>query len=212
MEKNKNEIDYLSHLQDLKVFELKAPMITLKDLRRAYNKGRIGCSETKKRPILFSGPMVKAILDGKKTMTRRIYKPRFDSWKVGDKLWVKETYLVARDEHSLNTKIIYAATDPNLMGIGFNYYVKCSSKTQLPLWRPSIFMPRKYSRILLEITDIKREALRDISEADAKREGFDDRQEFLDYFEKINPEMKGKNPEVVAIGFKVLELKKTDRT
>lgn len=68
-------------------------------------------------------------------------------------------------------------------------------------------MPRKYSRILLEITDIKRELLREISEDDAKREGFDNRQEFLDYFEKINPEMKGKNPEVVVIGFKVLKIR-----
>ena len=151
--------------------------------------------------------MVRAILDGKKTMTRRIYKPRFDSWKVGDRLWVKETYLLALDD-SINTKTIYVATDPDLMGIGFNYSVKCSSKTQLPLWKPSIFMPRKYSRILLEITDIKRELLREISEADAKREGFDNRQDFLSYFEKINPEMKGQNPEVVAIGFKVLKMKK----
>lgn len=94
---------------------------------------------------------------------------------------MKETYIVARDEHSPNTKTIYAATDPNLIGMGFNYSVKCSSKTQLPLWKPSIFMPRKYSRILLEITDVKRELLRDISEADAKREGFENRQEFLDF-------------------------------
>lgn len=50
--------------------------------------------------------------------------------------------------------------------------------------------------------------MRDISEADAKREGFDNRQDFLNYFEKINPKMKGKNPEVVAIGFKVLEGKR----
>lgn len=49
--------------------------------------------------------------------------------------------------------------------------------------------------------------MRDISEADAKREGFDNRQEFLDYFEEINPEMKRQNPEVLAIGFKVLEVK-----
>lgn len=157
-------------------------------------------------PILFSAPMIRAILDGKKTMTRRIYKTCFNSWQVGDRLWVKETYLVAHDD-SNNTKIIYAATDPNLLGIGFNYSVKCSSKTQLPIWKPSIFMPRKYSRILLEITDIKRELLRDISEDDAKREGFENRQEFIDYFEEINPAMKMQNPEVIAIGFKVLEVK-----
>ena len=157
------------------------------------------------RPILFSSPMVRAILDGKKTMTRRIYKTCFYSWQVGDRLWVKETYLVARDD-SINTKIIYAATDPNLIGMGFNYSVKCSSKTQLPIWKPSIFMPRKYSRIMLEITDIKREALRDISEDDAKREGFDNRKDFLDYFEEINPVLKEQNPEVLAIGFKVLEV------
>lgn len=158
----------------------------------------------KDRPILFSAPMVRAILDGKKTMTRRIYKTCFYTWQVGDRLWVKETYLIAQDD-SINTKIVYAATDPNLLGIGFNYSVKCSSKTQLPLWKPSIFMPRKYSRILLEITDIKREMLRDISEDDAKREGFDNRQEFIDYFEEINPVLKEQNPEVIAIGFKVLE-------
>lgn len=159
------------------------------------------------RPILFSAPMVRAILDGKKTMTRRIYKTCFYTWQVGDRIWVRETYLVAQDD-SNNTKIIYAATDPNLLGIGFNYSVKCASKTQLPLWKPSIFMPRKYSRILLEITDIKRELLRNISEDDAKREGFENRQEFIDYFEEINPVLKEQNPEVVAIGFKVLEVKK----
>ena len=140
----------------------------------------------KDRPILFSAPMVRAILDGKKTMTRRIYKPRFDKWKVGDRLWVRETYML------IHGRADYAST--------------CDIKSYR--WRPSIFMPRKYSRILLEITGIKREALRGISEADAKREGFDNRQDFLSYFEKINPEMKGQNPEVVAIGFKVLEVRK----
>ena len=137
------------------------------------------------RPILFSSPMVRAILDGRKTMTRRVYKPRFDKWKVGDRLWVRETYSL------VHGRAVYAATCD----------IKCFR------WRPSILMPRKYSRILLEITDIKRELLRDILEDDAKREGFDDRQDFLNYFEKINPEMKGKNPEVVAIGFKVWEEK-----
>lgn len=138
------------------------------------------------RPILFSGPMVRAILDGRKTMTRRVYKPRFDKWKVGDRLWVRETYAITRLGGKYPTTVHYKADEIP------------SAK-----WKPSIFMPRKLSRILLEITDIKRELLRDILEDDAKREGFDNRQDFLNYFEKINPEMKGKNPEVVAIGFKV---------
>ena len=124
------------------------------------------------RPILFSSPMVRAILDSKKTMTRRIYKPRFNSWQVGDRLWVRETYT------RIHGRAVYAAT--------------CDIESYR--WRPSIFMPRRFSRILLEITELKRELLRDISEADAKREGFDNRQEFLDYFEKINPEMKEKIP------------------
>lgn len=69
-------------------------------------------------------------------------------------------------------------------------------------------MAQKYSRILLEITELKRELLCDISEADALREGFENKREFLDYFEKINPEIRRENPAVLAIGFKVLEVKK----
>ena len=169
----------------------------------------------KERPILFSAPMVRAILDGKKTMTRRIYKPRFDSWQVGDRLWCKETYLIAHND-SNNKKIIYAATDPNLLGIGFDYAVKCSSKTQLPIWKPSIFMPRKYSRILLEITELKKEHIKDCSNEDAVKEGFLRNIEFWEYFWKMNSKLYPQgvdemvlmvNPEVLAIGFKVLEVK-----
>lgn len=138
------------------------------------------------RPILFSSPMVGAILDGRKTMTRRVYKPRFDKWNVGDRLWVRETYTL------IHGRAVYAAT--------------CDIESYR--WRPSIFMPRKLSRIQLEITELKRELLRDVSEADALREGFENKRAFLDYFEKINPEMQGQNPEVLAIGFKVLNVKK----
>ena len=180
------------------------------------------------RPILFSSPMVRAIIDGRKTMTRRVYKPRFDKWKVGDRLWVKETFLEYYREKTLgesdwdlsNLIIVYRADKDNPITIEAEKAIAYArdivrtdglayveSEGICHAWRPSIFMPRKYSRINLEITDIKRELLRDISEDDAKREGFDNRQDFLNYFEKINPEMKGKNPVVLAIGFKDLEVK-----
>lgn len=174
----------------------------------------------KDRPILFSAPMVRAILDGKKTMTRRIYKPRFDSWKVGDRLWVRETFCVWIPERTAgmedwdwdNPQIVYRADDnpeiESAIQFGAELYHDFGEDDYLRAWGPSIFMPRRFSRILLEITELKRELLRDVSEADALREGFENNREFLDYFEKINPEMKGQNPEVLAIGFKVLEVKK----
>lgn len=135
---------------------------------------------TKERPILFKGEMVRAILDGSKTQTRRIAK-EFDSFqdmdkllarfpnqegcsygKPGDRLWVRETWAAPHtfDDHKpreieKGCNIHYAATE-NLVGL---------------LQRPSIFMPRWASRILLEITAVRVERLNAISESDAMAEG-----------------------------------------
>lgn len=170
------------------------------------------------RPILFSSPMVRAIINGQKTMTRRVCKPRFDKWKIGDRLWVRETYVEYCPEKTEgmedwdydNPQVAYRATEPDFFKDCFDAESRreYDEEGKVSRWRPSIFMPRKYSRILLEITELKRELLRDVSEADTLREGFENKLEFLDYFEKINPEMKRDNPEVLAIGFKFLEVKK----
>lgn len=128
----------------------------------------------KERPIIFSGPMVRAILDGRKTQTRRIVKPtkcrdimcdmvpceiagevngespdyRYSSYgKPGDRLWVRETWArYNTDQHSHD--IAYRATQPADWPSDGN-------------WRPSIFMPRALSRITLEITAVRVERLQD---------------------------------------------------
>jgi hypothetical protein len=141
----------------------------------------------KERPILFSGPMVRAILEGRKSQTRRVVKHRNDSCGdpimpndprmpcpfggPGDRLWVRETWCCENPAYVAqykeepwrgspdpdNARILYAA-DPVHQNAG------CS-------WRPSIFLPRWASRITLEVTGVRVERLQDISEADAMAEG-----------------------------------------
>jgi hypothetical protein len=124
------------------------------------------------RPILFSSLMVRAILEGRKTQTRRITKPQH-AWapsmltpgylakispygKPGDHLWVRETCLNnALDGYP--PVWFYRADDED--------------KPDDRKWKPSIFMPRAASRITLEVTGLKVERLNDISERDAIAEG-----------------------------------------
>lgn len=170
----------------------------------------------KERPILFSGEMVRAILDRRKTQTRRVVKPQpnihgsfakmfvrkhpfspsalkgtpaegtglkedrlawcgEDAWgneiglseldfcplKYGqqsDRLWVCETFCPDWAGHGP----IYKADGGSAIEAGYS---------REPRWKPSMHMPRKYSRITLEITGVRVERLQDISEADAKSEG-----------------------------------------
>lgn len=133
------------------------------------------------KPILFSGPMVRAILDGRKTQTRRALKPQPDDvetahamldtarWKPGDTLWVRETFFVAsRHAYSLPKTI-----NPNDADEAA-YYRADFDRSGSPLWRSSIHMPRWASRITLRVTDARVQRLQDISEADAKAEGIEE--------------------------------------
>lgn len=124
------------------------------------------------RPILFSGPMVRAILDGRKTQTRRLVVCRskratdFDLWlqeaecpygQPGDRLWVRETWGRSTD---LVRGYVYA-TDQHV------------SRFDIlgERWTPSIHMPRAASRLSLEVTSVRVERLQNISEEDALAEG-----------------------------------------
>lgn len=150
------------------------------------------------RPILFSGAMVRALLAGAKTQTRRIVKPQpqgkwsgpmpCPEWPCpygapGDRLWVRETHALCSDKDAFGS-VYYRADgearhqlcenqgegDP----VGLGKIVPPSRRypvDYIPAWKPSIFMPRWASRITLEITDVRVERLNGISEKDALAEG-----------------------------------------
>jgi hypothetical protein len=145
----------------------------------------------KERPILFSGPMVRAILDGRKTQTRRVIKPQ-PAWKVANmdvrynsesevylpyitdgkyKGWCTTPmwycpYGQPGDRLWVRETFLYWS-----IGGGAGLYYKASD-TDIPgPWKPSIFMKREYSRITLEITRIRVERLQDIENGDAMSEG-----------------------------------------
>lgn len=120
-----------------------------------------GGYELKERPILFSAPMVRAILDGRKTQTRRVAKPdakenehKCPHGERRDRLWVRETFA------PVSGGAIYRADGERQPG-------SCCGCA----WKPSIFMPRVLSRITLEITEVRVQWLQEISEEDALAEG-----------------------------------------
>lgn len=142
------------------------------------------------RPILMSAPMVRAILAGTKTQTRRVVKPQprilageLLCWKddaltddqmaarcpygqPGDQLWLRETW--ARDDE--DGAYFYRADVGTRNGADdwqHNIDVGASGYR----WRPSIHMPRAASRITLEVTNVRVERLHDILCSDAEAEG-----------------------------------------
>lgn len=155
----------------------------------------------KERPILFSAPMVRAILDGRKTQTRRTVNPAPEMvtdhsirpWEgdpavlkkllnqrgrkcpygqPGDRLWVRES---TEEDCAGSVSLSRYRADG-----AFVLYSGCDDPAfsgSIAHWnyprrvRPSIHMPRWASRILLEIVSVRVERLQDISEEDAEAEG-----------------------------------------
>lgn len=147
--------------------------------------------QVKERPILFSGPMVRAIISGRKTQTRRIIKNpvvvggEMTGWRdrfgglnarfrcplgyVGDRLWLREAHAFTTgiDVVPLHS-VIYRADD------GAEEWAQDRLSRQSACgspWRPSIHMPRWASRITLEIEQVRVQRVQEISEEDGIAEG-----------------------------------------
>ena len=133
------------------------------------------------KPILFNTEMVRAILDGRKTCTRRllkgpftvhpngyITKPRGNEnlctyeppYQPGDILYVREAFY--RDENC----ILYKADNEKLTG-----YRNMSGEDVSVKWRPSIHMPKEAARIWLKVTDVRVERLQEITADSIRNEG-----------------------------------------
>lgn len=139
----------------------------------------------KERPILFSAPMIRALLDGSKTQTRRVVKCHVEDYdgalitgtacpygQPGDRLWVREAFdflPAGGPDQPQACEIVYWATgstEQRTAPHDYNPMIYGHEKV-----RPSIHMPRWASRITLEITSVRVERLQDISESDAQAEG-----------------------------------------
>lgn len=130
----------------------------------------------REHPIIFNGPMVRAILDGRKTQTRQVVKPQRPYGQPGDRLWVRETFM--RQPHpsecGLTQEMIPKTWESACAAAGTIFYRADPNAEWLADGRPwtqSIRMPRWASRITLEITGLRVERLRDINGADAIAEG-----------------------------------------
>lgn len=162
------------------------------------------------RGMIFNAEMVRALLSGRKTQTRRIIKPQPEAtlsgslsgkWLsrplnglllpkiediaihcpfgvVGDRIWVRETFQGPLFDYDLMDSYCKDPTPfekPEFCvykadGVPAPEFYDADDELHC-CWRPSIHMPRWASRILLEITNVRVERLKSISDGDAIREG-----------------------------------------
>jgi len=162
------------------------------------------------KAIQFSDPMVRAILDGRKTQTRRVVKPQphdvadltseqlnaawQEGWvdekcpygDIGNYLWVREAWQALPYYDDIPPRDLPKGAD-----IIYN-----ADRPHAP-WdsrkRNALYMPRWASRITLKITDVRVERIQDISEDDARAEGVNTKEEFQALWESIHGDDPVKN-------------------
>jgi hypothetical protein len=156
------------------------------------------------RPILFSAPMIRSILAGRKTQTRRVIRDTGlyaiddaihgatvaarerenlltqSPIKAGDTLWVRESFC-APEGLDKPASVIYRAdwSDEDLSASDaarrrFPEIARAYPDTR---WRPSIHMPRSMARILLRVTEVRIERLQEVTPDQCRAEGHPTRPE-----------------------------------
>lgn len=141
------------------------------------------------KPILFNTKMVRAILDGRKTCTRRVIKPQWEECPtckyvhneyIYDKM--AENVYCARCGYPMEPErrspyqigdILYVR-ETFIQAAAHTFWYKADDKAWMSkdlLWKPSIHMPKEAARIWLKITNIRVERLRDITNDEAIKEG-----------------------------------------
>lgn len=148
------------------------------------------------KPILFNTKMVKAILEGRKTTTRRIIKVNnslnFMGFKDGkalfgkgccihetikppymkDILYVRETWQISNPmgdfaRNDRTAEYVYKAGYAK----GKRILIIRDKEKNLGVWKPSIHMPKEAARIFLKVTNVRVERLQDITDEGCKAEG-----------------------------------------
>lgn len=146
------------------------------------------------KPILFNTEMVKAILEGRKTVTRRVIKPQIPNFAEVKLFGEKPTPFYIFDGNQTELKPKYCIGDilyvretwkkyDKMIGTGSECHLesfigyKANDNTKVPSeffesnWRPSIHMPKEAARIFLKVTNVRVERLQDITEEEAMQEG-----------------------------------------
>jgi hypothetical protein len=154
----------------------------------------------KEKPIIFSTPMVRALLNtqpniwpaelidsGKpyKWMTRRVVKPRYKTGEAGFEVSRQSLNIHIVDEEGMTVRedgprywpgdILWVRETWRKISVGFDmfeYRADNQPQSVIP-WKPSIFLPREAARLFLEVKAVRIERLQEISPEDAEGEGVD---------------------------------------
>lgn len=151
------------------------------------------------KPILFNTEMVRAILEGRKTCTRRICKdaneytvPDMDFYNADRRTYAVHNFADKEQMEQLSTAERTCPICPGdllyvretwckgyLMNAKERYYYKADDNDFLCTWHPSTNMPKQAARIWLRVMDVRVERLQDVTEDGAKAEGAIDNRGFI---------------------------------